>query len=121
MPRWAISAPRKKLPPPTTIATCTPVRTTSQTWRAMSATTSRSRPTSPPPNTSPESFRSTRLYGPSGSSRMSEEAAPGVLLIGSGLLVGSGCSGRTLGLAHLEAREAEHRDAGLLEHLAHGL
>ena len=36
MPRWAISAPRKKLPPPTTIATCTPLRTTSLTCRAMS-------------------------------------------------------------------------------------
>src|SRR3954464_14487309 len=115
MPRCAISAPRKKLPPPTTIATCTPVRTTSDTWRAMSATTSRSRPTSPPPKTSPESLSSTRLYGRS-SAPAAEEAAPGMLLIGCGLLRLSD-SGRTLSLAHLEAREAEHVDAGLLEDL----
>src|SRR6476659_6802724 len=63
MPRCESSAPRKKLPPPTTIATWTPVRTTSAICRAMVATTSGSTPSLPPPNTSPDSLRTTRRYG----------------------------------------------------------
>src|SRR5690349_10025611 len=73
----------------------------------------------PPAKASPLSLRSTRLYDV-------EEAASGVVLIGSGLLVASyvgiaGDSPRRLGLAHLEAGEAQHLDAGLVEDLADGL
>src|SRR6478735_12338296 len=63
MPCCASSAPRKKLPPPMTTATWTPERATSATCRATSATTSGSTPRLPPPKTSPESLRTTRLYG----------------------------------------------------------
>src|SRR5699024_8767600 len=59
-PRRGSSAPRKKLPPPTTIATCTPSCTAEAISLAMAATTSGSRPTDPPPNTSPESLSRTR-------------------------------------------------------------
>src|SRR5579875_2398478 len=62
MPRCCSWAPRKKLPPPMTTATCTPWRTTSAIWRATCATTSGSRPTCPPPNISPPSLSSTREY-----------------------------------------------------------
>src|SRR5947209_13644389 len=62
MPRCCSCAPRKKLPPPITTATCTPSRTTSAIWRATRATTSGSNPTWPPPNISPPSLSSTREY-----------------------------------------------------------
>src|SRR5215218_8294352 len=62
MPRCCNCAPRTKLPPPITTATCTPLRTTSAICRATRCTTSGSRPTSPPPNISPPSLRSTREY-----------------------------------------------------------
>src|ERR1700736_132524 len=45
-----------------TTATCTPVRTTSAIWRATCETTSGSSPTCPPPNISPPSLSSTRVY-----------------------------------------------------------
>src|SRR5262249_51736709 len=61
-----ISAPRKKLPPPTTMHTPTPSRTTSAISVAMRWTTSGSTPTLPPPNTSPESLISTRWYAVTG-------------------------------------------------------
>src|SRR5699024_1244586 len=54
------SAPRKKFPPPTTIATWTPSCTAVAISLAIEATTSGSRPTEPPPNTSPESLSRTR-------------------------------------------------------------
>src|SRR3954447_24296509 len=60
MPRFCNSAPRKKLPPPTTTAICTPRRVAVAICRAMPCTTSGSTPTAPPPNTSPESFSTTR-------------------------------------------------------------
>src|ERR1700712_1316015 len=60
MPRFCSSAPRKKLPPPTTTATWMPRRMTVAIWRASDCTTSGSTPTAPPPNTSPESLRTTR-------------------------------------------------------------
>src|ERR1700754_5138525 len=66
MPRFWSSAPRKKLPPPTTTATWTPRRTTDAIWRATAWTTSGSTPTMPPPNTSPDSLRTTRRGLPGG-------------------------------------------------------
>src|SRR5690625_5219738 len=60
MPRWDSSAPRKKLPPPTTIAHSTPWATPSAISPAMRETTSGSTPTAPPPKASPESLRRTR-------------------------------------------------------------
>src|SRR4051812_28229258 len=62
MPAWDSSAPRKKLPPPMTTATCVPLATTSASWRAMPLTITGSTPTLPPPIVSPESLSSTRLY-----------------------------------------------------------
>src|SRR5262245_53649854 len=62
MPRCCSWAPRKKLPPPMTTATCTPLRTTAAICRATWCTTSGSRPTWPPPNISPPSLSSTREY-----------------------------------------------------------
>src|ERR1700688_4132799 len=62
MPRCCSCAPRKKLPPPITTATWTPLRTTSAIWRATRWTTSGSRPTCPPPNISPPSLSNTRPY-----------------------------------------------------------
>src|SRR4029453_3831232 len=64
MPRCCSSAPRKKLPPPTTTATWTCIWFTMAICLASPATTSGSTPTLPPPKTSPESFSITRLYGP---------------------------------------------------------
>src|SRR5690606_9699727 len=66
MPCCCSSAPRKKLPPPTTTATWTPPRTTVTICRAIDRTTSGSTPSWPPPNTSPESFSTTRRKGPIG-------------------------------------------------------
>src|SRR3989440_8891479 len=60
MPRRSSSTPRKKLPPPTTTATWMPCCTTCAIWRANSWTTSGSTPIAPPPNTSPDSLRTTR-------------------------------------------------------------
>src|SRR5437016_3087689 len=60
MPRRSSSTPRKKLPPPTTTATWMPCCTTCAIWRASSWTTSGSTPIAPPPNTSPDSFSTTR-------------------------------------------------------------
>src|SRR3954467_1588768 len=79
------------LPPPTTMPTCTPLRTTSAIWRAMLATVTGSMPSfSPPANASPESFSRTRFQ-----------------VIRSD--------------ADLEAGEALERHAGLVEHRLHGL
>src|SRR5579875_3576484 len=82
MPRWLSSAPRKKLPPPTTIATCTPESTTPAIWRAIEATTSGSTPTAPPPKTSPDSLSSTRRNH-AGWSGTTSDGATSVSLIGS--------------------------------------
>src|SRR5829696_1748012 len=62
MPAWLSSAPRKKLPPPMTTATCVPLATTSASCSAIPLTMSASTPTLPPPKVSPESFSSTRWY-----------------------------------------------------------
>src|SRR5690606_31021117 len=59
-PRWESSAPRKKFPPPTTMAICTPARFASAVSRATADTTSGARPSAPPPNTSPECLSSPR-------------------------------------------------------------
>src|SRR5690554_2660629 len=59
MPRWESSAPRKKLPPPTTIAISTSVATEAISL-AMELTTSGFTPRDPPPKDSPESLRRTR-------------------------------------------------------------
>ena len=61
--RAADEIPRKKLPPPSTIPNCTPVRNTSATSSASSFTCAPSMPKlAPPARTSPLSFNSTRLY-----------------------------------------------------------
>src|SRR5262245_7368142 len=60
MPCSLSCAPRKKLPPPTTTATCTPSRTTVAIWRAIARTTTMSTPIAPPPKTSPDSLSTTR-------------------------------------------------------------
>src|SRR3981189_3139948 len=60
MPRSCSSAPRKKLPPPTTTATCKPRRTTVAICRARPCTTSGSTPILPPPKASPDNLSTTR-------------------------------------------------------------
>src|SRR3954452_3679195 len=77
------------LPPPTTMPTCTPLRTTSAICRAMLATVTGSMPSfSPPAKASPDSFSRTRFQ-----------------VIGSG--------------ADLEAGETLQRHTGLVEHRLH--
>src|SRR3954452_17211187 len=63
MPLCWSSAPRKKLPPPTTTATWVPDLATCAICVASPCTTTGSTPTLPPPNTSPESLSITRAYG----------------------------------------------------------
>src|SRR6516162_4441697 len=63
MPRSLPGRPRKMLPPPTTMTTCTPNSRTSRTCSAMSCTASGRMPTPPsPPNASPLSLSRIRLY-----------------------------------------------------------
>src|SRR3954468_19109597 len=142
MPRFCSSAPRKKLPPPTTTATCTPVRTTVAIWRARPCTTSGSRPTAPPPKTSPESFSTTRRGRTDGGTGSPTGAACSVTIVMSSAFLRltpetlcDGEAGRRIAyptsrtseprwlllLADLEPDEPGDVDAGLLEDLRHGL
>src|SRR3954447_19550483 len=76
MPRSASVCPRNMLPPPTTTATCPPLRTTSAICRAMVATVVGSMPSdSPPANASPESLSSTRLQRGASPERSAGEGA----------------------------------------------
>src|SRR6478735_2831826 len=59
MPRWLSSAPRKKLPPPTTMAIST-CPTAAAISRAIWLTASGFTPSWPAPNASPDNFRRTR-------------------------------------------------------------
>src|SRR6478609_3574571 len=113
MPRCWSSAPRKKLPPPSTIASWVPVFTTSATWLAIAWTTSGSTPTRPPPNTSPDSLSSTRWNGEAGTS-VSMSMWLGLLSARSRW--SSVRSRRWSVGAHLEARELPDGDAGVVEH-----
>ena len=71
MPMWSarvrsmlpLERPRQKLPPPTTMATSTPISTSSFTGLQMLSTVSKSMPwPALPARDSPLSFKSTRLY-----------------------------------------------------------
>src|SRR5579859_54173 len=89
----AAETPRKILPPPTTIPTCTPVLFTSAISRASSFTRSAWIPNdAPPASASPLSFSRTRLYLGTGF---------------GGSVAGGVGSGR---VAHLESREAGNGD-----------
>src|SRR5579859_89920 len=147
MPRFSSSAPRKKLPPPTTAATWTPRRTTWAICREISWTTSGSTPIAPPPKTSPDSLRTTRRgrgpvptrAGTANSSATVSTIAPPCVgtnlsrprpLVVPGYASGEARTGTParrpprrvdLGLPHFEVDEPAHRDPGLLEDLGHGL
>src|ERR1035437_7112729 len=112
MPDALSSAPLKKLPPPTTIATCTPWRTASAISPATLRTTMGSRPTAPPPNISPDNFSKTR--------RATGGTTPDSLVTSgmraSSLRLLNGCW--VLG-SHTESGEADHRAARGLDELAH--
>src|SRR5918995_6969841 len=144
MPRCDNSAPRKKLPPPTTIATST-VRAASAISLASELTTSGFTPSAPPPNASPESFsitlrlrsvipdRPSRLVKTTGSPAPAQSRfrgrPPMRRAAGSGCPSGHGkgspdrAATRTplqlLG-ADLEASEVAHREARVGEHLGDG-
>src|SRR5664279_592570 len=75
MPRCCSSTPRKKLPPPTTIATWTPLCTTSAICAAIEPTTSGSTPSRPPPKASPDSLSRTLLYAIRPTPRVASYAA----------------------------------------------
>src|SRR5664280_379347 len=75
MPRCCSSTPRKKLPPPTTIATWTPLCTTSAICAAIEPTTSGSTPSWPPPKASPDSLSRTLLYAIRPTPRVASYAA----------------------------------------------
>src|SRR6478736_6613578 len=117
-PFWASSAPRKKLPPPQTMATCTPSATAAAISAATRRTTPASRPIDPPPNASPDSFSSTRrgsvsvmgyLQGVGGVLRGSRAGGPGPS--------GPGPPGVASSGADAEPHEAGHGAADLGEHL----
>src|ERR687886_765918 len=119
MPAWDSSAPRKKLPPPTTTATCVPPWTTSASWVAMLCTMSESTPTLPPPKASPDSFSRTRLYPAPSAGWNAVGADMGA--VGPGAAGPDGDNGvRVCGwlrLADLEAGEPLHGQAGLVDDL----
>src|SRR5690349_11803109 len=119
MPRWLSSAPRKKLPPPTTMATWVPEATTSATCRAMDWTTSGSTPTLPPPKTSPESLSSTRRYE-SGDERAASPSSVIWRLLSSFVSLNPSWFGPSA-LAHLEVSELRDRDARGDQHVLHRL
>src|SRR5262245_25018703 len=139
MPCRCSSAPRKKLPPPMTAATCMPLHTTAAIWRAIDWTTSGSTPTAPPPKTSPDSFSTTRrARGPPRSEYASTSAMFVVIRTSFDQLYGYGkrgprrswyghrrpppslTCGRS-GLAHLEADEPVYGHPRLVENLLDGL
>src|SRR4051794_16877285 len=138
MPAWLSSAPRKKLPPPMTTATCVPLATTSASCSAIPRTTSASTPTLPPPKVSPESLRRTRWYPlPSAGWKAVGADSGGVVSVNASSLVRGGLSdpaartngpapggerGRSScavpsGLADLEAGEPLHGQAGVVGNL----
>src|SRR5436190_7331672 len=99
MVRAAAATPRKILPPPTTMPSCTPARTTSATSVASCRTRSASMPNvAAPAITSPLSFSRMRSYLSTNS---------GLDLFGNRGLA-AGASGRCI--AHLEAHEARDHD-----------
>src|SRR5665648_461785 len=151
MPIWDSSAPRKKLPPPTTIATCTPARTASPISWAIPRTTSGASPTFPPPKVSPESLSSTRrglgvstaaswaAATPTAASTTSavwscttgpppSAGTGGAVLCGAELSIergprpeGSRAAVATPSGSHAEPCECRHHAADLGEHLCDGL
>src|SRR6478735_1156541 len=118
MPRWLSSAPRKKLPPPTTTAISTR-STAAAISRAIWLTTSGLTPSWPAPNASPESLRRTR--------RRPVRSVMGVVLSSRFKIVPRGHeegvrimtirTPSTLLRADLEAREVRDGDTGVLRHL----
>src|SRR5882724_10460599 len=100
MVRAAAATPRKILPPPTTMPSCTPARATSATSRASCRTRSASMPNvAAPAITSPLSFSRMRSYLGTNS---------GLDGLGNRGLAAAGASGRCI--AHLEAHETRHDD-----------
>src|SRR3954462_12184481 len=140
MPAWLSSAPRKKLPPPMTTATCAPLATTSASCSAMPRTMSASTPTLPPPKVSPESLSSTRWLPLSSAGWKAVGADSGGVVSVNAKPLGrnswvdpaarangpapEGERGRSLpcdasGLADLEAGEPLHGQAGVVDDLLH--
>src|SRR4051794_17869490 len=138
MPAWLSSAPRKKLPPPMTTATCVPLATASANCSAIPRTMSASTPTLPPPKVSPESLSSTRWYPlPSAGWKAVGADSGGVVSVNASSLARIGClilphertaplpgreRGRSScagpsGLADLEAGEPLHGQAGVVGNL----
>src|SRR5438093_383442 len=110
------SSPRKKLPPPTTTATWVPPAATSALCRASECTTSGSTPTWPPPNTSPDSFSSTRWYQIG--SRPCDGGATSCSVTAAPLVVERGTRNpSSSALADLEMSELRDGHAGLVEDL----
>src|SRR5690242_3350358 len=125
MPRVESSAPRKKLPPPTTIAISTSLAASAISL-AMPLTTSGLTPREPPPNASPESLRRTRRLGSDNGVPLPVVeilAAPegGTAVHGKGPPSRSSRALHTLVLrADLEAGEAAHGQARVGEDLRDG-
>ena len=125
MPCSCSAAPRKMLPPPTTMAIWTPPSLTSATSAAIRPTVTGSMPNgSPPANDSPDSFRST-LRPPQGVRSLVEELWPCRCSLRCGLSSGRPCSGRTARTSIFSPSEAlgvvEQRLDGLLVVLDPGL
>src|SRR5947209_14798245 len=109
------------LPRPTTIATCTPLRTTSATCRAIEATVDGSMPrAAPPANASPESFSSTRFHC-GGVMSIGHLRGFGFWLLGSARDRERSERSRRGSGAYFKTGEALERHAGLVEHRLHGL
>src|SRR4051794_15023375 len=117
MPRWLSSAPRKKFPPPVTIATWVPPATTSAISTASEWATSGSTPIRPPPKTSPDSFNRTRRYQPPDPAP-DDEGAASIALIGSPSVVEQwSVEPYLLRGADLEVDEAGDVHSGGVQHL----
>src|SRR4051795_2793738 len=122
MPRWLSSAPRKKFPPPVTIATWVPPATTSAISTASECATSGSTPIRPPPKTSPDSFSRTRRYQPPDPAPDDDGGAASLSVIGSPSVVEQwSVKPYLLRGADLEVDEAGHGHAGGVQHLLHAL
>src|SRR4051812_42369716 len=107
------------LPPPTTIATWTPLRTTSATCRAIDETVEGSMPRlAAPANASPDSFRSTRFHCGGVTSNGGPPSASGFVFRLAH--VRDAHVGKGLG-AYFEAGETLEGHARLLDDLLDGL
>src|SRR4029079_17634984 len=104
MPFAEAASPRKMLPPPTTIPTCTPRETTSATWPAIWAQKAGSTPYERSPRSaSPDSFSRMRRYFGRGSTEVPVPPSAAISLTSSAVLA-----------------EGVAREAPDLDVLAHG-